>query len=286
VTGTGFSLSGVSLPLTLTAGQSATINVNFTLLRVGLIAALFPGKHRFNGETGNHNGKRSNLASTNIITRSRTGLGLWMAPGQLSVAPSSIDLGNVQLGSSRTQSTTVDQLRRHERHYQSGCSHRAGFNVSGLSVPVTLTPGQSATFNATSRHSPVEVQRQRSIAAMLRTLPSPSLLRDRSHPRIAERKPGEPQFRQRSGGNSQPLQETVTNSGGSSSHYASAGDRCGLQHERHEPARDFDAGPECDFQRDLRAQSAEVPAATFRLQQCFERYPHRPSPGPESPPDR
>jgi len=67
---------------------------------------------------------------------------------------------------------------------------------------------------------------------MLRTLPSPSLLRDRSHPGSLSVSPASLSFGSVQVGNSQPLQETVTNSGGSSITLRKRRDRCGLQHER------------------------------------------------------
>jgi len=57
-------------------------------------------------------------------------------------------------------------------------------------------------------------------------------------------------------GNSKPLQETVTNSGGSSVTITQAPvTGAGFSMKRHERARDFGARPECDFHATFAPQS-------------------------------
>jgi hypothetical protein len=128
-----FSVSGVSLPLTLQAGQSQPITVTFTPKSSG-------------AESGNVAVTSTGSNPTVNVSLSGTGL----APGSLSANPSSIDFGSVQVGgnksvyetltnSSGSTTVTVSQAQ----------ASGSGFAIVGLTPPVVLTPGQQYTFTVT-----------------------------------------------------------------------------------------------------------------------------------------
>ena len=130
VTGSGFSVSGTTLPLTLAAGQSYTANVVFTpssaFLDSGSLAIV------------------SDAANPNIgVSLSGTGTG----PGQLAVNPVSINFGNVTLGTSQAQNGTLSTSSGSVT-ISTANWNGSGFSLSGISFPLTLSSGQTAPFTA------------------------------------------------------------------------------------------------------------------------------------------
>ncbi|MBZ5600622.1 MAG: choice-of-anchor D domain-containing protein [Acidobacteriia bacterium] len=69
--------------------------------------------------------------------------------GALKVAPSSLTFGNVQVGYSKTLTATLSNTGGGDLTIYSATSSGAEFIASGLSTPLTLTPGQSFTFSIT-----------------------------------------------------------------------------------------------------------------------------------------
>jgi hypothetical protein len=131
--GTGFSLSGITTPVTLTAGQAATFSVKFTPAS----AAAASG-----------NVTVTSNASNPTLTIPLTGTGTAVASGQLAVSPTTLAIGSVVAGTSGTgtgsltasgASVTVTAVS----------SNNAAFSVSGLSLPVTIPAGQSASITVT-----------------------------------------------------------------------------------------------------------------------------------------
>ena len=95
-TGSGFSVSGPSLPLVLNKGQSTTLTVTFAPPSSGtLTGSIFvPGPG---------------------LSIPLTGTGA-SGSGQLTVAPASMSFGNVDIGSSTTQASTITADRRQRHH--------------------------------------------------------------------------------------------------------------------------------------------------------------------------
>src|SRR5205807_6378728 len=81
--GTGFSFTGINPPVTLSAGQSFTFNVTFTPATAGSVSGAL---------SVTSNASNPNLA----IPLSATGI----AAGQLALAPTSLNFGNVTVGTS------------------------------------------------------------------------------------------------------------------------------------------------------------------------------------------
>ena len=115
VSGKGFTLAGLSLPLKLTGGQSATMNVTFTpasggaasgtISVVGTISMTAPKRPiRFG-----FGGRDPELVALNTVstTLAVPVSGTGMGAGQLAVSPASLALGAVKIGASRTLSATL-----------------------------------------------------------------------------------------------------------------------------------------------------------------------------------
>lgn len=136
ITGTGFSQSGVTLPLTLAAGQSAVIAVKFAPLAAGSV-------------TGNLQ-IASNATNTSIAVP-LSGTGTTPAPqqGTLTVSPSSIAFGSLLIGSSVNQGITLSNSSTVAVTVSKIAATGTGFTQSSPVMPLTLNPGQTATVTAT-----------------------------------------------------------------------------------------------------------------------------------------
>jgi len=125
VTGSGFSLSGLDLPLSLNAGQSFTFGVLFAPQAggsaVGSIALV------------------STASSAPSVPLSGTGI----AAGQLTISPATLSFGNVTVGASQSLSATLTAAGAGITLSSASVSS-SEFTLTGLSLPLTLAAGQSA----------------------------------------------------------------------------------------------------------------------------------------------
>ena len=136
VTGAGFSQSGATLPLTLSAGQSATIAVKFAPAATGSV-------------TGNLQ-IASNATNASIsVPLSGTGTTSTPQQGVLTVSPQSLAFGSVLIGSSANQTITLSNTSGVAVTISKMSATGAGFGQSGLTLPLTLSSGQTASFTAT-----------------------------------------------------------------------------------------------------------------------------------------
>jgi hypothetical protein len=127
--GTGFSLSGLSLPLTLTAGQSTSFTVLFSPATSGAASG---------------NVSITSTGSDSNLSIPLTGTGV--TQGALSANPASLAFGNVQDGTSSSLSETLTNTGGSSLTISAAAASGTGFSLSGLTAPVTLTAGQSASF--------------------------------------------------------------------------------------------------------------------------------------------
>jgi hypothetical protein len=130
-TSSGFTTSGLSLPLTLAGGQSFTFSVVFSPSSAGAVTGIFDG---WNGKSGV------------FIGIPLTGTGT--AAGQLTVSPPSINFGNVTVGQSANQTGTLSASGASVR-VSSAASNSSEFTFSGLTMPVTIASGQSVAYTTT-----------------------------------------------------------------------------------------------------------------------------------------
>src|SRR2546422_122498 len=132
VSGSSFKVSGLSLPLTLGPKQNTTFNVVFA-----------PGR------TGNITGSVS-LVSNAVHSPTAialTGTGVQPLQSQLSVTPPSASFGNVGVGTRNTYAFTMTNSGRASVTVSQVHVSGSGLSVGGLSLPLTLSPGQKTTFS-------------------------------------------------------------------------------------------------------------------------------------------
>jgi hypothetical protein len=128
--GSGFSFSGLTLPLPLAVNQSVTFNVIYAPTSAGA------GSGTLNIVS---NASNSSLS----IPLSGTGL----AAGSLTATPASVSFGNVTVGKNQTVPVAITNMGGEAVTLSSAVTSGSGFSVTGQ-TPTTLNAGQSATFNA------------------------------------------------------------------------------------------------------------------------------------------
>ena len=129
-TGSGFAMSGLALPMTLSPGQSAAFSVSFAPQSAGNV-------------TGNIAFSSSNATAS--LPLSGTGT----ASGTLGASPSTVSFGSIQVGSNQAQTVTVTNNGISGVTISQASASGTGFSLTGPTLPTTLTSGQSATFTAT-----------------------------------------------------------------------------------------------------------------------------------------
>jgi Abnormal spindle-like microcephaly-assoc'd, ASPM-SPD-2-Hydin/Protein of unknown function (DUF1573) len=196
-----FSLSAPTLPIAILAGQSAPITLVFTPKAAGAFSAAF-------SVTSN--------ASNSSATLSLTGTGV--ASGQFALSPASENFGSVTVGSNQSVSETVTNTGGSSLTISQVGTSGTGFTVSGITAPVTLTAGQSATFSVT--FTPQSAANASGSVTITSNAPSPTLTIPLSGTGVAPGAPGANPSSLAFGsvtlGSKQALSETVTNTGGSS----------------------------------------------------------------------
>ena len=129
-TGSGFSLSGLTLPTTLTAGQSVSFSTMFSPTAGAAV-------------TGNL--AITSNAANSTLNVPLTGTGI--TPGQLTSTPTSLGFGSVTTGSSGSLTETLTNSGATSVTISAASTTGSGFSLSGLTLPATLTAGQSVSFN-------------------------------------------------------------------------------------------------------------------------------------------
>jgi hypothetical protein len=125
-------VSGITAPVTLTAGQGATFSVAFTPTTAGSVSGSVT-------ITSN--------ATNPTLTIGLSGTGT-TAVGTLAVAPTTLGLGSVVVGTSGTASGSLTASGASVTVTAANSSNSV-FSVGGLSLPVTIPAGQSVPFQVT-----------------------------------------------------------------------------------------------------------------------------------------
>jgi hypothetical protein len=141
LSGTGFAFSGLTYPMTLAVGQSVTGHVTFAPQASGIDSGMV--SISFSAQNRRHSG----LTTSNTVTLLLSGTGT--TSGQLATAPTSLAFGNVQVGSSQTMTETLTNSGGSSVTISAASTTGSGFNASGLSLPITLSVGQSVSFSVT-----------------------------------------------------------------------------------------------------------------------------------------
>src|SRR5207245_781163 len=132
VSGSGLSVGGLSLPLTLTPGQKTSFSVVFAPASTGNI-------------TGSVSLVSNALNSPTTIALS--GIGVQPLQPQLSVTPPSASFGNVGVGTRNTYAFTLTNTASAIVTVFQAYASESGLSVGGLSLPLTLAPGQKTAFS-------------------------------------------------------------------------------------------------------------------------------------------
>jgi len=137
VSGTGYTISGISTPVSIQIGQSASFTVTFTPPSaatdsgtVSLVTQNWWKDHR-----------------TGPVTSQLTMSGTGASSGQLTANPGSVAFGNVMVGDTKTSPASLTNSGSATVNISQAALSNAAYSVSGLNPPVTLTAGQSLTFN-------------------------------------------------------------------------------------------------------------------------------------------
>jgi hypothetical protein len=131
VTGTGFSVIGLTLPQTLTPGGSVTFSVVFAPQSAGSVS----GSLTVDSD-----------ASNPSLTIPLSGDGA--ASGQLSLIPNSLNFGNVIVGNSSPLQASLKATGTNVT-VSAPISSSSEYAVSGPTFPLTIQAGNSVTFTVT-----------------------------------------------------------------------------------------------------------------------------------------
>ncbi len=148
VSNAAFTISGLTLPVTLGANQSTAFTVTFAPKSSGAISSSIT----VNGDASLTTGAVAGSTSTSSaapISASLTVAGDGTTAGQLGVAPATVAFGSVAVGSTQSQNVTLTNSGGSSAIISQATSTGAGVRISGLTLPLTLASGQSSTFQVT-----------------------------------------------------------------------------------------------------------------------------------------
>ncbi len=198
-TGTGFAVSGLTLPLNLPAGEGQSFSVTFTPQSAGTVSG---------------NLAIANTGATPVMNIPLSGGG--QTAGALTPSPASLNFGSVEVGSNQALTETLTNSGGSSVTVAQVNPTGTGYSVSGLSLPLTLTAGQSQGFSVT--FTPSSTGNSSGNLAILSNASDASLNVPLSGNGLAPGSlapsPSSLSFGDVQVGNNQQLSETLTNSGG------------------------------------------------------------------------
>jgi hypothetical protein len=126
--GAGISVGALGAPVTLAPSQSLTLGVTFAPTTAGATA----------GSVTVTNNDGVNAVAAVTGTEVQAGL---------SLTPTSASFGSVVTGNTNSQTVQIRNSGTSSLTVSQATVTGSGFTLSGLAVPLTLTPGQSGNFN-------------------------------------------------------------------------------------------------------------------------------------------
>jgi hypothetical protein len=132
VAGTGFSSTGLTLPLSINPGQASTFNAQYQPAAVGAASG------------GSITIVSNAPTSPSVVALTGTGVA---ATHTLSLSTNTVNFGSKDTGTSSTQTVTVTNTGNSNVQISQIAESGAGYSLSGASAPVTLTPSQKLTFS-------------------------------------------------------------------------------------------------------------------------------------------
>jgi hypothetical protein len=133
LSGTGFTSTGLALPLSVPAGGSSTFNVGFAPTSAGGVS----GSITLISNTPN---------SPLVVPFSGTGIAATL---QLSASPASLSFGSLTTGTNATQSFTVTNTGNSSVSISQVSASGTGFSTNSIALPLSLAVGQSTSFSVT-----------------------------------------------------------------------------------------------------------------------------------------
>ena len=131
--GTGFSSSGLALPLSVPPGGSSAFTIGFAPAS----ASNLSGSITFISNTP---------SSPLVVPLGGTGISTNL---QLSVSPTSLSFGSLATGTSATQNVTLSNTGNASVSISQINLGGTGFSAAGIALPLTLAAGQSTSFSVT-----------------------------------------------------------------------------------------------------------------------------------------
>src|SRR5580704_7042600 len=130
ISGTGVSVSGMTAPATLAAGQTANLTVAYKPVAAGTLTASLA--------------IASNATNPNVVV----GINATATSSTLAATPSSVSFGNVVVGSNTTQTIRLQNIGTSEVKISAITPSVSSIAISGVTTPINLAPGTSATLTA------------------------------------------------------------------------------------------------------------------------------------------
>ena len=127
-----FTMSGVTFPLTLGAGQSEVLNVTFKPTAFAAASGVL---------SISSNSEDSSTATVHV-----TGTGVAVPVPQLTVSATSLSFGNMTVNSTATETVTLTSTGTEPVTVNGAGISGTGYAVSGSTFPVSLNPGSSLTL--------------------------------------------------------------------------------------------------------------------------------------------
>jgi hypothetical protein len=131
LSGTGFSMSGLTAPVTVAAGASMNFTVSFQPTTTG-------------ASSGNIS-ISSNAGSTPLAI-GLTGTGVAASTPAISVTPSTVSFGNLTVKTSASQTVKLSNTGTADLSISQATPAGTGFSLSGLTAPLTVAAGTSMNF--------------------------------------------------------------------------------------------------------------------------------------------
>jgi hypothetical protein len=132
VSGSGFSASGIALPLSLVPGSSSTFTVSLDPNSAGNLAGVL---------------HLTSNAPNSPVSAPLSGTGIAQVL-RLSSNPTSLAFGGLALNTNASQTVTLTNSGNSALTISQLNMSGAGFSYSGILLPIALAAGQSTTFNA------------------------------------------------------------------------------------------------------------------------------------------
>ena len=133
LSGSAFSMSGLSTPLTLAANQSSTFSVQFAPTATGSASGSIT---------------LTSNAPGSPMTISLTGTGV-SATLQLTFSPTALNFGNVQVGNTGTETATLTNSGNSSVTISQMTTSGTGYSASGVGAGQVLLAGQSVPITVT-----------------------------------------------------------------------------------------------------------------------------------------